>query len=431
MMRAIAVALPIVSIEAKLAEVNARLQKGQGWIGYRYSKSTSGERCQSRFLYYTFYQHGKQKFVFTANEPEGGTNDPEEAYRRLLKAHNALAEGNRLPSDVAKLRYEYMIERLIEDWKDRGVTTLYQRRTKDGKTEWTFGGKDDMDRFFKSMSVLEITALKIDEFIRSQRKQGYADPTIRKQLNVLSAAFSIAKSKDLITDNHIPTFNLPSDSKPRERFLEIQDFDKFVAAFPDNLQPSVIFLYYTGCRSGAAEKITWGMVNNDCTEIHAPGAIIKNKEAWEIPLVGPLEPLSDVLKRVRKQTIKENKILATDAPVFDFTNFRKIWNQTCHDFQLGTYITEKEDGTATQRYSGLHAHDFRRSAARNLVKAGLPEHVAMKITGHKTTSMFRRYAIQNTKDVKEALIKVGEFKKGKTVSITAVRQAPAKRKAVR
>jgi integrase len=205
--------------------------------------------------------------------------------------------------------------------------------------------------------------------------------------------------------------------------MEVQDFDKFLAAFPANLQPTVLFLYYSGCRVGAMEQITWAMVNNDCTEIHAPGSIIKNDSAWEIPLAGPLEPIAEALKTIRKQAAKEKKILASDAPVFDTTNFRKIWNQTCHDLKLGVYVTETEAGKPTQRYTGLHPHDFRRSSARNLIKAGVSERVAMKITGHKTNSMFHRYAIKNTDDVKEALIQVGAFKKGKEVSITAGRKA--------
>jgi hypothetical protein len=72
---------------AALAVVNGRLKKGEGWIGYRYSKNAHGERVQSKSLYFSFYQNGKQKFILTK------TNDPEQAYRDLLEARGRVRDG--------------------------------------------------------------------------------------------------------------------------------------------------------------------------------------------------------------------------------------------------------------------------------------------------------------------------------------------------
>jgi integrase len=148
------------------------------------------------------------------------------------------------------------------------------------------------------------------------------------------------------------------------------------------------------------------MVSKDCSEIEIAGEIMKTRVALTIPLVGPLEEIAKMLREMRKTFPKP------DDQVFCFTNFRKAWNTTCDRLKLGVF--DKKTG----QYEGLKPHDFRRSAARNLIKAGIDRRTAMKITGHKTESIFERYNIKTTEDVAEALIKVGQFKTAEVVEIT-------------
>jgi hypothetical protein len=84
-----------------LEQVNERLKRGEGWVGYRYSKGSNGEKLPSKFLYFAFYQGSQQRVV------NSKTKDPEEAYRQLLDARRATTEGVRLlPSEVSRIRYE-------------------------------------------------------------------------------------------------------------------------------------------------------------------------------------------------------------------------------------------------------------------------------------------------------------------------------------
>jgi hypothetical protein len=111
--------------------------------------------------------------------------------------------------------------------------------------------------------------------------------------------------------------------------------------------------------------------------------------------------------------------------LFDITNLRVEWERACDACGLGkrTKMDPKtEDGFAWYKYEGLLVDDLRRSAVRNLVTlAGVPERIAMKITGHKTRDVFDCYHIVSASDVTDAMRRVELIGKTGTVSETSVK----------
>lgn len=81
------------------------------------------------------------------------------------------------------------------------------------------------------------------------------------------------------------------------------------------------------------------------------------------------------------------------GPVGDF---RKTWNAACRDRGLGSghrVSKERVDQWKAKILAGLILHDFRRTAVRNMVRSGIPERVAMMISGRNTRSVLERYNV--------------------------------------
>jgi integrase len=283
--------------------------------------------------------------------------------------------------DVKTLKYEDPRNSFVEEHKNARAASIKSTIA-------------HLDGFFADSSVLDIDTDMIRAFIKKKREQGFADPTIRRILVNLRSMFNQAKREGKIRHTDVPYFPMPVDSKPRKGFLAPDQFNALLEKIPAHLKPVVKFCYITGCRIGAVKKITWAMVSKDCAEIELPGEITKNGEPLTLPLAGPLAEIAITLKKMFRDQSK---------PVFDTRGLRYAWYAACAAAGFGSYNVKK------RQFVGLKLHDFRRSAARNLVRAGVDRDTAMSITGHKTDSIFRRYNIVDTADRKNALLKVGQY----------------------
>ena len=268
-------------------------------------------------------------------------------------------------------------------WRENKAQVLeYQQESIEKETAW---------RLKKAGKIAPTQAEKIAEDAK-QWVMNATKATTNKRLTILRAMFNFMAKRGKIRKADVPSFPIVAGVDNKKRgFLEKADLPKILKELSPNLRPIVQFIYETGMRSGAATNITWDMVDRKVTELHIPGNILKNKEDLVLPLIGkngkPLFEFVDDLKKAQRG----------NRPIFDTANLRGEWRQVCDRLGMGMFNKK------TRSYRGLELHDFRRSACRNMIKRGVPQIVAMAISGHKTDSMFKRYAIMDRSSIQDAL----------------------------
>jgi integrase len=214
---------------------------------------------------------------------------------------------------------------------------------------------------------------------------------VNRSLACLRRMLRIAQADNKIP--FVPKVHLLKEPAPRRGFLEPAKFAELVALLPTHLRPLVTFLYWCGVRVGEAKQIQWHQVDLAAKVIRLESEQTKNAEGRVVPLP------SIVVMMLREMKPKTGH-------VFDDTNLRTEWEKACDACGLGTrkkVEPTSEDGFPWYSYKGLLVHDLRRSAVRNLRRAGVSETVIMGISGHKTAEVFRRYNIVSTTDKVDAM----------------------------
>jgi len=354
-------------------------------------------RAGSKFYWCQYYQDGRQ--IRTSTQ----THVKAEALAFLRKLMDGRDKGEVPVTDVKKLRYADLRQALIDSYVALGNKSLKERA--DG-TENIAGLKalDEFCRFKqgpnsdgkitvtdRGVNVIQLTTEFASQFIRERKADGVGNAAINRSLAALRRMLKLAKRSKKIHD--VPYIEFLKEPSARKGFLTVEQFDELIGLLPTHLRPLVTLLYFCGTRIGEALQIEWSQVDLDARTIRLEGEQTKTDEARTLPLPPALVMMLDV------------ELTERTGRVFDGTNLRKEWTKACAAAGLGT-LTEVEGRPYDPIYSGLTLHDLRRSAVRNLVNAGVPERVAMSISGHKTRSVFDRYHIVSTEDVTNAMQKV-------------------------
>src|SRR5262249_22999320 len=263
---------------------------------------------------------------------------------------------------------------------------------------------------FGQMKVLDVNAARIARYVNDRLAVGMARASVNRELAALKRALSLAVEQERFSS--APKIKMLTEAPPRQGFVKPGEFEAIVRHQPAHLQDFARFGYLTGTREGEIAKLAWCEVDREGQRITFRREHAKNGQPRVIPFVGSLAEIIE-----RRWEAREYKAPAgpgISALVFHrqgnrIADCRKRWpaagiaagRSRPTTAQLGRPVVTRE-GRPVMR-PALIFHDLRRSAVRNLVSAGVDQTVAMKITGHRTVSVFQRYRIVSDDDVLAAL----------------------------
>jgi integrase len=308
---------------------------------------------------------------------------------KLLQRRTSEANQGRAVRDAEKTTFADLEKLVLDDYRMNGRKSLETAKRSFKHLRKRLG------RF----RAIDINAARARAYIAERQQEGAAAATIRKELAALGRALTLAFQDGLIPSRQkLPSIRVQN---ARTGFFEEDEFQLVMAHLPGHVRPIVEFLYLTGYRVSEALYLTWRQVDFQAGTLRLEAGTTKNSEGRTFAY-RTLPELAELLNRLRADTSAHERAEGVIVPWVFHRNGKRILS-----FREAWLQATKKAGLP-----GKLVHDMRRSAARNLVQAGVPERVIMALCGWKTRSVFDRYNIVSTTDQEEGLKKLADKRRG-------------------
>ncbi len=311
-----------------------------------------------------------------------GSPNRGDAVRLLRRRLAEMGRGQLIGPDVERTTFEDLKEMLLNDYKANGRASLAGIR----RAIRHLGGA------FTRSRALDITTDRIKAYIASRQQAGAANGTVALELAALKRMFRLGEQAGKVERRpYIPALEVHN---ARKGFLEPDQFRAVLAHLPEDLRPVFEAAYATGWRV-QSELLTrrWQHVDFQAGWLRLEPGETKNRDGRMFPLTPALRATlecqwarTEALQRETGQIIPW-VFHRKGKPIGDF---RTAWRRACVAAGL----------------AGRLPHDLRRTAVRNLERAGVSRSVAMELIGHRTEAIYRRYAITTEADLREGAVKL-------------------------
>ena len=248
--------------------------------------------------------------------------------------------------------------------------------------------------YFARRRLATISTVDVRAYTARRQAAGASNATINRDLIILKRMCMLAtQAGKLMVRPYIP---LLKESNVRTGFFEPEQLESVVRHLPSHMSGIASFAFITGWRTPSEIlPLEWRQVDLHAGEVRLDAGTTKNGEARTFPLTRELRRILEDQETIAND-LKTRGIIARH--VFCYT----IGNKAGQRITEGGFNKAWRKARVVAGCPGRIPHDFRRTAVRNLVRAGVPERVAMQLTGHKTRAVFERYNIVSSGDLRDA-----------------------------
>ena len=305
----------------------------------------------------------------------------------LLKKRNGEMGNGRLAGpQVERTTFGDMATMLEDDYRVNGRKSLDRAQL----------SIRHLREYFGTTHAIDITPDRISAYFRA-RLETAKPGTVRLERAALGRMFTLAVRAGRVSQRpYLPSIEVRNT---RSGFFEERDLQAVLEHLQTDLRILIEFVHLTGWRIGEAKALLWRNVDFNAGTVRLDPGTTKNDEGRTFPFRA-LPQLEAMLRAQRDHTSAlERQSGRLIAHVFHrggrrIQDFRVLWHRACE--RAGV--------------PGRFVHDLRRTAVRNFERAGVSRSVAMKLSGHKTESVYRRYAIVSEADLAEGVRKVATLR---------------------
>jgi len=320
-----------------------------------------------------------------------------DAVRLLKRRLGETGRGKVIGPDVERTTFEDLAGMLLNDYRANGRRSLDRAEVSVQHLRERLAG----------VRAGDLTADRVTAYVAERLKDGAANATVNRELSALKRMFRLGEVAGKVA--HRPHIAMLQEHNTRTGFFEESEFRAIIAHLPEDLRAVFEVAYVTGWRV-KSELLTreWSHVDFKAGWLRLEPGETKNGDGRMFPLT-PM--LRTVLEHQRERTETFQRTSGQIHPaVFHragqpIKSFRRAWLSACRRAAL----------------AGRIPHDFRRTAVRKLERAGVPRSTAMRMVGHKTETIYRRYAIADEAMLKEGGVKLQTLHQGDQVGGPVVR----------